>query len=313
MFLVGIVGARLFFVVQEWSSFQKPTLAATLVEMLKFTEGGLVVFGSVIGALIAFVIVTQKRNLPTLKMADVIAPGMVLGLAIGRLGCLLNGCCYGGMATDHPCAIEFPKYTCVTQRIYSPPYRDHLTTGLLHGVRIEEQEGSPTVTWVEPDGPGSATGLQPGVPIKAVNHRPVKTMDDVRYLLDRTGPTIVLLTEGNREYGWSIGSLPDRSLPVHPTQIYSAINAGLLFLLLWSFFPFRTRDGQVFALLMTLYPITRFMLEIVRDDEQGRFGTPFTVSQLISIATLAGVMVLWYYLARQPPRVGAGAENGGSV
>ncbi|MFV1964587.1 MAG: prolipoprotein diacylglyceryl transferase family protein [Pirellulaceae bacterium] len=304
MFLFGIAGARLFFVIQEWSSFQKPTILATLVEMLKFTEGGLVVFGSVIGALIAFVVVTGKRRLPMLKLADVIAPGMVLGLAIGRFGCLLNGCCYGGVAPENPCAIRFPKYTSVQQRIYSPPFRDQLMSGRLHGIRLEASASGPVVARVEPDSAASATGLQPGQKIKAVNHRLVKTMRDVRYLFDRTGADIVLTSQDDRDFNWTIDELPTQSLPVHPTQIYSSLNAALIFFLLWAFFPFRTRDGQVFALLMTLYPVSRFMLEIIRDDEHGRFGTALTISQLISLVSLAGVALLWCYIARRPNAIG---------
>jgi phosphatidylglycerol:prolipoprotein diacylglycerol transferase len=300
MFLLGIVGARVFFIIQFWPSFQKPTFRATLLEMLKFTEGGLVVFGSVIGALIAFVLVTHRRKLPTLRLADVIAPGMVLGLAIGRFGCLLNGCCYGGLAEDHPCGIRFPKYTCVRQQILSPPYRHQLTSGRLHGVRWRDSEQGLVVSWVEPNSKAAATGLQVGERLKAINYRLVENSRDAGRVLEKTGPTIVLTSEDDQHYQWTMDALPKQSLKVHPTQIYSSINAALLFLVLWSFFPFRTRDGQVFAMLMTAYPITRFMLEIIRDDETEQFGTSFTISQIMSMITLAGVAALWWYIARQP-------------
>jgi phosphatidylglycerol:prolipoprotein diacylglycerol transferase len=300
MFLLGILGARVFFIIQFWPSFQKPTLRATLLEMLKFTEGGLVVFGSVIGALLAFVWVTQRRKLPTLKLADVIAPGMILGLAIGRFGCLLNGCCYGGLAEDHPCGIHFPKYTCPRQRILSPPYRHQLTSGRFHGIRWRDSEKGLVVSWIQPTSKAAATGLQVGDRIKAINYRLVKNSRDAQRVLETAGPSIVLTTVDDANYQWTIDALPEHSLKVHPTQLYSSINAALLFLVLWFFFPFRTRDGQVFALLMTAYPITRFMLEIIRDDETGQFGTSFTISQIMSMSTLAAVAGLWWYLARQP-------------
>ncbi len=79
-----------------------------LREVLKFTEGGLVVYGSLIGAGLAFLVYCKKHKLPMLKLADIIAPSLVIGLAFGRSGCLLNGCCYGGVC-DKPWAITFPR------------------------------------------------------------------------------------------------------------------------------------------------------------------------------------------------------------
>ncbi len=88
----------------------------------------------------------------------------------------------------------------------------------------------------------------------------------------------------------------ETSLPIHPTQLYSTINGVVLFLFLWSYFPYRRRDGEVAALLMTLYPITRFLLEIIRTDEPPQWGTGLTVSQIISLLILSGAAVLWAYI-----------------
>ena len=68
-----------------------------------------------------------------------------------------------------------------------------------------------------------------------------------------------------------------------PTQLYAAIDAGLLALVLWFYYPFRRRDGEVFALLITLHPISRFFLEMIRSDEPGQFGTGLTISQWLSL------------------------------
>ena len=87
---------------------------------------------------------------------------------------------------------------------------------------------------------------------------------------------------------------------VHPAQLYSAIDAGLLAWLLWSFYPFRRRDGEVVALMMTIHPITRFLLEIIRIDEPAVFGTGLSISQNISVAFLICAAGLWWYLSRQP-------------
>jgi phosphatidylglycerol:prolipoprotein diacylglycerol transferase len=108
-------------------------------------------------------------------------------------------------------------------------------------------------------------------------------------------------------------ALPDRSRPVHPTQLYSAIDGALLGWLLWSFFPYRRRDGEAIALLLTIHPITRFLLEIIRTDEPAVFGTGLTISQNVSLILLACGAGLWWYLSRQPrgvvwPLVSTSAE-----
>jgi phosphatidylglycerol:prolipoprotein diacylglycerol transferase len=61
----------------------------------------------------------------------------------------------------------------------------------------------------------------------------------------------------------------------------------------------RRRDGEVMALLMVTYPITRFLVERLRDDERAVFFG-FTISQNISILIFLGGLVFWYYLSRLP-------------
>ena len=101
---------------------------------------------------------------------------------------------------------------------------------------------------------------------------------------------------------------PPRSPALHPTQVYSAINALLIALFLLAFYAHRRRDGEVFALGLTIYPVTRFLLEIIRTDEPARFGSVFTISQLVSIVILLAAVVVWVIVTRQPrtaPRGGA--------
>ena len=102
----------------------------------------------------------------------------------------------------------------------------------------------------------------------------------------------------------------DRSVAVHPTQIYSAINAGLLSLFLWFYWKFRRYDGEVLALLLILYPIARFLLEIIRNDETGMFGSNLTISQWVSIGTiLAGFGLLALVRAKSEPIHGGNSYN----
>jgi phosphatidylglycerol---prolipoprotein diacylglyceryl transferase len=89
------------------------------------------------------------------------------------------------------------------------------------------------------------------------------------------------------------------SLPLHPTQLYSSVNALVLALLTGTYFKFRRRDGEVLALGLIVYPITRFVLEILRFDEPGRFGTSLTISQWISIGMLLIGLSLAFWIAKR--------------
>ena len=93
------------------------------------------------------------------------------------------------------------------------------------------------------------------------------------------------------------------SLPLHPTQIYSAIDAFVLFILLSAYYPLRRRDGEVMGLLMITYPVTRFLIEWLRNDE-GVFFAGLTISQNISIVLLLvriRLLVLALTPASNPP------------
>ncbi|MFH1354768.1 MAG: prolipoprotein diacylglyceryl transferase [Candidatus Omnitrophota bacterium] len=89
-FLAGIIGARVFYVIENLKYY----LAAPF-EMIMLQRGGLSWFGGLIsGVAVAIFYITKKRQ-QTFKVLDLIIPFIALGQAIGRIGCLLNGCCYG--------------------------------------------------------------------------------------------------------------------------------------------------------------------------------------------------------------------------
>jgi phosphatidylglycerol:prolipoprotein diacylglycerol transferase len=236
IFLWGIVGARLFYVVEYREQFFPPGrgLLESLRDVVNIPAGGLVVFGSLPTAALAAWRFASRRGLPLLRLADCIAPGLLLGLAIGRVGCFLNGCCYGGPC-ELPWAVRFPPD--------SPPWLDQAARGLL------------------PPAPGGS-GPRP----------------------------------------WS--------LPVHPAQLYAAIDAALLSVLAVCYTPLARRDGEVFALVLTLHPISRLLLEAIRIDEPPALGTALSISQLVAVAMLAAAAVLWWWLLRQPPRPSAPKDGG---
>ena len=103
--IVGaIVGSRALFVISYW---QEEFAGRPLVEVFKVWRGGLVFYGGLIGASLAFVCYARLKMLPLWKFADVLAPSIALGSVFGRIGCLLNGCCYG-RECHLPWAITFP-------------------------------------------------------------------------------------------------------------------------------------------------------------------------------------------------------------
>ncbi|MDA1054145.1 MAG: prolipoprotein diacylglyceryl transferase [Planctomycetota bacterium] len=305
MFAIAIAGARLFYVIQKWSEFKRETLVETVGAIMKFTEGGLVVYGSVIGGILALYLFSRRRQISMFELGDVIAPGMAIGLAFGRIGCLMNGCCYGGVCDGWPLAITFPKYSSDQLEQLSPPYAHQYSLGLvsgeLYGFQLGvDSHGKPTVNTVTRGSAAEQAGLRAGVTIAMINGTIVSTLSDARQMLLRGRPQIQIVTTDDDSISWHVDTIPTHSQPVHPTQIYSSINAALLCLVVWFAYPFRRRHGDILLLLFGLYSITRFLLEAIRTDEGGQLGTSFTISQLVSLGVLALCVGLWLVLLRQP-------------
>ncbi|AGA29465.1 prolipoprotein diacylglyceryl transferase [Singulisphaera acidiphila] len=212
VFIGGLVGARLFYVIQYWGDRIR-----TVGDIFRIWEGGIVLYGSIMGGTAAFFFYRFLRPFPLRPLLDVVAPSLALGVALGRFGCFLNGCCYGDFC-DLPVGVAFPKN--------SPPWNAQVVSRL----------------------------------IDAKAH-------------------------------WS--------LPVHPTQIYSSLDGLILLLLLTAYYPLRRRDGEVMALLMVTYPISRFLIEYLRNDE-GAIFAGLTISQNISVLLFAWGLLYWNYLRRLP-------------
>jgi phosphatidylglycerol---prolipoprotein diacylglyceryl transferase len=311
MFILGIIGARLFYVLEYWHErIRKDDWLSTLKAALSFTEGGLVVYGAFIGAMLGFALYVRRRRLPALAIADMIAAGMVVGLAFGRIGCLLNGCCYGGESSV-PWVVSFP--------VDSPPYYDQARTGRFYGFNLSEtsHDGSAVVTWVDEGTPAAQAGIKKGDVVSEINGRSNSLLEPITMDSGKVKhPPIVealkqrkalqLRIDGTLKQIKAIG-FPERSLPVHPTQIYSAITATLLAGILWAYYPLRRRDGEVLALMITLYPVARFFEEMIRVDEPSVFGTGLSISQNISVLLFIGALAMWAWLLRQPRHLALGS------
>jgi len=105
LILGTIVGARGLYVLSYW---RQDFAGRSLWQVFNIRGGGLVFYGGLIGASLACILYVRYRKLALWKIADVLAPSIALGHAFGRIGCLMNGCCYG-RACDLPWAIHFPS------------------------------------------------------------------------------------------------------------------------------------------------------------------------------------------------------------
>jgi phosphatidylglycerol---prolipoprotein diacylglyceryl transferase len=201
----AIVGARILYVVSYHDTLFRDPLypQAPWTEVFMIQRGGLVYYGGLIGSATAGILYCRLRGLPLWKVADVYAPSIALGYVFGRIGCLLNGCCYG-RECHLPWAIHFPS--------------EHETHGL----------------------------------------------------------------------------------PVHPTQIYdSLLNLGLYVALAW-LFRRKKFDGQIFAMYLMGYAVTRSVVESFRGDySAAHIHGGLTPAHLVGIGILAAGVVLWFTLANR--------------
>ena len=222
LFVASVVGARGWYVLQYHQRLLagKTGLLEKIKACVDISSGGLVLYGGVGLALVAIVVFARRHRheVPALKLADLIIPSFFLALAFGRLGCLMNGCCWGD-ACDLPWAIRFPHD--------SVPFNALSARGFLH---------------------------------------------------------------------------PDASstFGVHPSQIYSSFNGLVLCLVTSAIFRNSRRHGQTLAIALVAYPVTRFLLEILRGDEMGQFGTGLTISQCFSLMLLTIGIAFSTWLLRQP-------------
>lgn len=301
MFLPGVFGARVLYVAEYFDEFRGKTALETLLNCLKLTEGGLVVYGAVIGALAGTLAFVWKYGVPLGPLLDLIAPSAALAMGIGRIGCFLNGCCYGS-PTDLPWAVQFPYG--------SPPYEHQARRGdvTLFGLRLARLDDGPAVIGtVEPDSPAARAGLAAGQQIAKLDGEPVASSREAwsRLLAIRQfgGELAISLAGESQSVLLRLPDAPPRSLPIHPTQLYSAVDGVLLAAFLLALTPYRRRDGEIFAAFLVIYAITRFLLETIRTDEASLLGTGLTISQNVSVLVLAGGILWWAYVRSGRPGV----------
>ncbi|HUT60365.1 MAG TPA: prolipoprotein diacylglyceryl transferase family protein [Phycisphaerae bacterium] len=391
--LGGVVGARLAYVVENFSEFANAP--NPLAAVLDVTSGGLIYYGGVLGALGAILTYLRIKRLSIRRYLDIFAVSFVVGLAFGRAGCFVNGCCYGARCSDSwPLHARFPMYSqplvkldgspgpfSVGMDSPSPVFAHQWQTDADFHRQVDERlvRRLPAAARL-PDGPasnprpprflhGKLDGDQLAVMMGAeadARAKFARLTGGGAYLTAETwrrglsepngllrgsegwDEALVYALQGRHgqlsfEEFWAYqqhrksrllarfdadgdGALRGderlaanaylqedlfalaarcKSLPVKPAQIVGMINALMLAGLLWAFFRLRTREGQVFALLLVLYPITRFVLEGIRaDNAHNLWSFEFTHNQVSSIVIILLGLAMWLGLRKLPAWAG---------
>lgn len=125
----GLIGARLFYIVSH------PETVRSLGDVVRIWRGGIVFYGCIAGGLIGSLIFWRRRRFPLRAMCDAVAPALALGAGLGRLGCFLNGCCYGAVSRV-PWAVTFPAR--------SFPWAHHVRLGLIEPTAARSLPVHPT-------------------------------------------------------------------------------------------------------------------------------------------------------------------------
>ena len=108
----GVVGARVSHILENWGQYTDPTRSAlaNFKDAINLTSGGLTYYGGFLLATPTLIAYALYKKVPLRTGMDIIAPCLMIGLGIGRVGCFLNGCCYGAEC-NLPWAVRFPYYS----------------------------------------------------------------------------------------------------------------------------------------------------------------------------------------------------------
>ena len=330
--IFGVVGARMMFVLHYWSerfaNQPNPILAVFDIRAggLEFWGGPLLVIPAVMVYLRYFAKASVRWYL------DITMPALAWGLAITRIGCFLNGCCWGSLCVDEhdpahqkaglPWAVRFPygsgpmvqqfKFgqltlpkeliTVMNTGESNPLPQEYIDArlkggeGKLEPLQKAAAAASKALAEAQAKGADAAT-LEP------LNRKKEEAATALRQYKGQTG--IALVDEQCRKYDLTVEELDQlagyyRSKPVHPAQLYETITAFIICWILSRLFYYRERHGIIGAWFLILYSVARFLLELIRQDNPLDVGG-LTISQAISICTFAaGLLWMWVVYKKLP-------------
>lgn len=284
--IVGVIGARLFYVMHRLPFFLRQD--NPLMAIVNITSGGLEFYGGFLLAVAAVIFYIRRKKRSIRWYMDILAPAIMLGLAFGRIGCFLNGCCWGA-PTELPWAIRFPYASLAFEHQWQQTHELEVPGEFILFTSDGQPYVMPRETLAMSDEAFQAALAKVDPSGRSVNAIVYGMVNGHLQHWDLTLAELRNLTK----------ALDLKSLPVHPTQWYSFLNALLISLLLGAYFWRRRRHGLVIAWLFVIYPISRFVLEAIRSDNaRDTFG--LTVSQGISMIVVPAALLLIWYLHRLP-------------
>jgi phosphatidylglycerol:prolipoprotein diacylglycerol transferase len=254
----GVIGARVFFVLHYFDKFRSNPL-----EVFAIWQGGLELAGGIFTAIIIILLYIWYNKLPARCYLDVLAIGLMLALVFGRIGCFLNGCCYG-KPTELPWAVRFPYNSIAYISQINPD---------LERNRPEPQLILPKEEYL--DYLGTNGKWYP------------KRYEDL------TVKQKIEVTEGKYR------CLPVHPTQLYSSGM--AAFWCLMLYLFWrrakkaelsgNTGRFLTKPGLTFALMFIVYGTTRFFMEYLRDDNPFEFDG-LTISQNICIVMVLMGLIL---------------------
>jgi phosphatidylglycerol---prolipoprotein diacylglyceryl transferase len=335
--ICGVAGSRAMFVIHYWgerfANQAHPILAVFDIRAggLEFWGGPLLVIPAV-AIYVRFIAKTSAR-----WYLDITMPSLAWGLAITRIGCFLNGCCWGSMCVDEhdparqkaaiPWAVRFPysspamvqqykfgELTLPKELIVNSPSGIENYPLPKEFIDAAIKDGGKTRERVQAQYNAASKAYDDLVKSQAdaeAQKRALAALEAARKARQEYGNALGIVDEQCRKYGLTLPEMAQfascyRSKPVHPAQLYDTINGLLLSWVLGVIFYYRKRHGAVMGWFLILYSISRIFTELIRSDNPlDVFG--ITISQAISTCTfVAGLLWMWIIYTRLPmvsPRV----------
>ena len=315
--IAGVVGCRIMYVIHYWDErfavYTDP--GQRFWAIIDITKGGLEFYGGFILTIICTIAYLKFKAKVSLRWyLDIIAPSAALGLALGRVGCFLNGCCWGGTC-DLPWGVEFPfgSPAAISQWNEKLPGAA-LPKELLYthkpGVTVPISRESMALTAEEiaqKDAKEAELAKQVEQLRAASGGVKTEELKKLELKFARAKVDALDIRANLKRYGLSVDELHaladrHRALPVHPTQLYSTITALLIALLLDALYWRRSFDGQVICVLLLIEPVTRWLIEVIRADNPIDTMGVLTISQGLALSMAVIALIGLIALRNGPPR-----------
>jgi phosphatidylglycerol:prolipoprotein diacylglycerol transferase len=270
--ITGVIGARLSHILESLADPTNQEFARNghtawenFKAMLNVSSGGLTFYGGFLVATPVLIFYAIRKRIPLLKGMDIIAPCLMIGLAFGRIGCYLNGCCFGEEC-GLPWGARFPYGS---------------------NAFVEQYEKGEIVIPSELTDPEH---LIPRVPAEP------------GHVVVNPSPLLPRLWTKDEVRRKSLEKLADsvQAKPVNPTELYSAFNAFLIAAILLAFFSLNPNAGRVFALMLILKGASRYTLEMIRVEPPVLGNLSF--SMVLSIILILAGILMWFACGKRVDR-----------